>query len=230
MKCREFEERMNLLLDERRPLDGDAPLADHASGCEPCRQLLAGQQAVLAGLRFGRAARLSPEFSRRVLAQAEQPMEAVVLADRGPSRRAWAVVCGLMGIAAAMLVAVSIAAFNSAGNGNAATGPGQTGKKPLIVKADQENRAVAVSSPATTKNQSGAERASQRGTLSLFGQPPGAYRVAIADMASTLPDAVEKLDEVERYAPGIRPIRVSFSMLIDALWRTIPGMTSDESA
>jgi hypothetical protein len=32
---------------------------------------------------------------------------------------------------------------------------------------------------------------------------------------------------VERYAPGIRPIRVSFTMLLEALWRAIPGMSAD---
>jgi hypothetical protein len=230
MHCREFEERVNLLLDERRPLEGDAALAAHAACCEPCRQLLAGQQAVLTGLRFGRASRVAPDFPRRVLARAEKEpvLDAVVLPDRRPSRRAWAVVVGFAGVAAAMLVAVSIAALNSVGDSNVAESQGNGNAQPLVVKRRGPERGVAVGGSPREKDK--GNRAAPGRALSVFGQPPGVYRVAIADMASTLPGAVEKLDEVERYAPGIRPIRVSFSMLIDALWRTIPGMTPNESA
>jgi hypothetical protein len=235
MQCHEFESRLNLLLDERRPLAGDTLLAAHAAGCEPCRQLLAGQQAVLAGLRFGRATRLGPDFAQRVVDRAgEQPLEAVVLADRRPSRRMWAVVIGLVATAAAALIAVSIAAVNSGGDPNLAAGPNRgtgrnrgTGPGSVVVQPRGKDRKVAVATPSR-KNDGAANRVVRPGTLSLFGPPAGGYRVAIADVASTLPEAVEKLDEVERYAPGIRRIRVSFTMLIDALWRTIPGAAADE--
>ena len=45
--------------------------------------------------------------------------------------------------------------------------------------------------------------------------------------ADKYPEAVEQFENVERYAPGIRPLRVSFAMLWDALRRTIPGFYDD---
>ena len=62
---------------------------------------------------------------------------------------------------------------------------------------------------------------------SFIPRPAGGYGMAIADMATSLPDAVERIEEVERkYAPGIRPIRVSFAVLWEALWRSLPGLDS----
>jgi hypothetical protein len=45
----------------------------------------------------------------------------------------------------------------------------------------------------------------------------------------TLPEAVERFEEVERLAPGIRPLRASFSVIWDTLCRTIPGVRESEA-
>jgi hypothetical protein len=49
----------------------------------------------------------------------------------------------------------------------------------------------------------------------------------LGNFTAHLPEAVEQLDQVERYAPGIRPIRVSFTMMFDALRRVITGVESE---
>jgi hypothetical protein len=211
MQCREFENRLNLLLDERRPPGADTLLAAHAEACEKCGQLLAGHETLLAGLAHGKRLRsrgTSGDFSKRVVAQI------AVAEPVRPSRRAWLVAGSLLAAAAAVLVAVSIAAWNSVGGSNLAV------KAPL---APQTAEGVLAAHQAAPPN--APRLRPQSGVLSL-----GGYRNAIADVASTLPDAVERLDQVERYAPGIRPIRISFTMLLEALWRTIPGMGGDASA
>jgi SAM-dependent methyltransferase len=88
-------------------------------------------------------------------------------------------------------------------------------------------RAIAHSDPRS-RNGNG-RRAPTLGAFQLLPRG-GNYGVTLADMAtSSLPEAVERMEEVERYAPGIRPIRVSFAMLWNALWRSIPGLGSSES-
>jgi hypothetical protein len=56
----------------------------------------------------------------------------------------------------------------------------------------------------------------------------GSYQGTIDNLAVALPETVQRLDEVEHYAPGIRPIRISFGVLLDALWRTLPGSHDDD--
>ncbi|MBC7852784.1 MAG: hypothetical protein IAF94_05050 [Pirellulaceae bacterium] len=51
------------------------------------------------------------------------------------------------------------------------------------------------------------------------------YRDALNSLTAQLPSAVEKIDEVQQATPAIRPIRVSFSMAIGTLQRTIPNRT-----
>ena len=215
MQCREFEDRLNLLLDERRPPGGDPLLAEHAQSCEACGQLLAGHEALLMGLSHWKQRRLSRpagDFSRRVVAE-------VVAAEAvHPSRQAWLVAASLVATAAAVLLAVSIAAWNSLGDASVADSP------PVVPEAPDGSLAAHEAAAPTTR---GAR--ARPGALSLFAGPAGGYRAAIADVASTLPEAVERLDQVERYAPGIRPIRISFTMLLEALWRTLPGMSADQS-
>jgi hypothetical protein len=222
MQCREFEDRLNLLLDERQPPEADARLADHAAACEPCGQLLAGQRLLLAGLRKWRAPGVAADFSHSVVARSQSPaIEAVVLDAPAPRRRAaWLLAAGLLAAAAAALLAVSIAAWNSFGRGDSPEIA--TNSQPFPnSKALRSERIPQADGP----------RRSQPGAFSLLMQQPrGAYGVALADMASNLPDAVEQLDEVERYAPGIRPIRVSFTMLLQAFWRAIPGNGASHSA
>jgi hypothetical protein len=234
MQCQEFEDRLNLLLDERQRPQADPQLAAHAAQCERCCQLLAGQQALLAGLRqwkLNREAspRAAGHFAHRVVAQMKaEPALAVVVDRPRPSRRGWLVAAGLIATAAAVLLTVTITALNS-GDGTDVGGavvldPDRSPKNSSpTVTPRQPNRSIAADSPAPRTS----HRPFQPGALSLFAGPSGGYRAAIADVASNLPEAVERLDEVERYAPGIRPIRVSFTMLLEALWRAIPGLSSD---
>lgn len=215
MQCREFEEGLNRLLDERRAPEADASLIEHAATCEPCRQLFAGQRVLLSGLRQRAAVSVSADFSRRVLSTYQtEAAEAIVLETSSAARRAWQLAAMVLATAAALAVGVSI---------YLASQPGQpatvAANPPLAVPHVDPGGNLASGNLAGGKG----VRRHPAGGLSLYMRPSGGYGMAIADMASQLPEAVERMEEVERYAPGIRPIRISFAMLWDAFWRTLPG-------
>jgi hypothetical protein len=63
-----------------------------------------------------------------------------------------------------------------------------------------------------------------------LGMSLAAYGLSLENMAAGLPEAALRIDEMERIAPGIRPIRVSLVVLWDALRRAIPGMQPSEAA
>ena len=236
MKCHEFEGRLHNLLDDRQPPEADAQLVSHAANCEPCCHLLTGQRVLLAGLRRGVAHPPSGQLAQSVLArhvdachvvachQAE-PMEAVVLDGSSAGRRAWRVLAWVAATAAAVAIAVTIYLSSQPGRPNvAASSPAVESVRP--VGPSQPDRNI-VQHETRPRNGNG-RRGPSLGAFQLL--PRGGYGVTLADMAtSSLPEAVERMEEVERYAPGIRPIRVSFSMLWNALWRTIPGFGSSES-
>lgn len=48
--CREFEQRMNRLLDQRRSPTADATIFAHAERCSACREQLLSVEAVMAGM------------------------------------------------------------------------------------------------------------------------------------------------------------------------------------
>jgi hypothetical protein len=234
MKCHEFEDRLHALLDDRRSPAGDSALAAHAAACPACGQLLHGQQVLLSGLRAGLPP-LADDFAYRTLDRyladtSEAPLDAVVLAGPGRSllaRRAWQVAGWLLASAAAVLIGFSIFL---------ASRPADNAGNAVVTKDKKVRKTESSSQPLLADGQSGGgarsrpRREAVARDRSFIPRPAGGYGMAIADMATSLPDAVERIEEVERkYAPGIRPIRVSFAVLWEALWRSLPGLDSSES-
>lgn len=205
MQCHEFEQRLNDLLDERQSPERDQILAAHAAQCTDCRQLLVGQQVLLEGLRTGPGVGLRDRFAAAVIASHSGHAAATQLAaSRGlgadNSSLGWLVGLGLA-TAAAALVAVSIFLASEP-------------EGPQLAGVAGANQMGGLAGEDTGKSRARAKGLSQY-------TPDGGYGVAIAEF---VPEAVEQFENVERYAPGIRPLRVSFAMLWDALRRTIPGL------
>ncbi len=240
MNCHEFEDRLHRLLDDRQPPEADALLAAHAAECEPCWRLLVGQRMLLAGLRHSVAVKAGEvavmageQFAERVVAaHKSEAIEAVVLdSASGQSAsgqsRAWRAIMWLAATAAAVAIAVSIYLSSQPGRPNIAV------TRPNSKPSASEPRGPVPGDRAVAGNRDARpQRGGRRPGLALGGFPrlPTGYGATLADMAtSSIPQAVERIEEVERYAPGIRPIRVSFAMLWNALWRSIPGFGGDES-
>lgn len=78
MQCREFEERLQGLLDERRSLGDDAELGEHADGCEACREWAATLDEILGEL----SARVLPAtdavLQERIVAAVGNPFAAAI--------------------------------------------------------------------------------------------------------------------------------------------------------
>jgi hypothetical protein len=199
MHCREFEERLNDLLDEReRPAD-DRQLAAHAAQCGPCRQALAGHDALLSGLARAATPPLGRDFARRVIAATS--------AGPAPGRvhsaqRGWLAIGAALASAAAMLIGLSLA------------------------WRARDSDPAAIAGPTTASR----GRPSLTGADLLIQAPrfPNHVRTSFDELAIALPGAVDRLDEVEQIAPGIRPLRVSLFLIWDTLCRTVPGVRDSE--
>lgn len=215
MKCHEFEHRLNELLDARLVPERDLQLCAHARVCEACSQSLAGHAALLAGLRQP-GPTLMPDFSDRVVAASLAPGADAELPPAAP-QRSWWLVAAALATAASLLVVVGVGRTirqNRLRNDLTTQGPGTS--NPNRPDAKPKSRGIATMVPGRSAPRRYA-----------------AYGLQLNSFAATLPEAAQHLDEVERYAPGFRPLRMSFSMLLDALCRTIPGLNTparDEKA
>ena len=67
MHCHQFEERLQLLLDQRRQPESDGELRQHAERCGECREQLVAQQLLFSGLR--KQASLPADFAVSVVEQ-----------------------------------------------------------------------------------------------------------------------------------------------------------------
>jgi hypothetical protein len=226
MQCREFEQRLNDLLDERRSPQADPRLSAHAARCDRCRQLLSGQATLLLGLSQMVTPVPDRNFARRVVA------EVVVKPSGVAPRRIWLSLAACLVSAAAMLLTVSLVWYARRSN---TTGDGESaGARGTFAIARQRGPNLAL----MTKPVDGRRRAAGRDRPALTGadlllEAPRlpehlrSYYVAIDDLGAALPEAALRLDEVERSTPGIRPLRVSLFMIWDTLCRTIPGNRVD---
>jgi hypothetical protein len=225
MQCPEFERRLNDVLDERERPEADPLLSAHAAQCERCAQTLAGQEKLLMGLSWIATPALGREFARRIVA------EAVTKPSSMASHRAWLSLAACLASAAVMLLAVSMVWY--ARRGSATFGEKSAAARQSIAITPQRGHRLAITNPGRGQRPAaGRDRPALTGGDWLLEAPrlPGhlrSYRVAIDDLTIALPEAVERLDEVERLAPGMRPLRVSLSMIWDTLCRTLPGACVD---
>jgi hypothetical protein len=220
MQCHEFENRLNAVLDERNEPEADPRLTAHARDCPPCRQLLAGQRALFTGLRQSIAPPLKARFAQQVVARAGTPQPASI--SPAP-RRVWLAVGALLASAAAALLAVSLLWYARRGGPDVA--PDSSGQSSSVV----------TDSPSE-KQRGGSQQGRNVGSFAL-AQPgwiieaprlPDHVQTSIDHLPETLPATIERINQVERVAPGMRPIWRSFAFLWDALRHALPGARSEE--
>ena len=218
MRCREFEDRMNDVLDQRLVPERDEFLLRHAGECGSCRRLLDGEAALFAGLSRLETPPLSSRFAANILVRAGTTVEAARGTPRG-GRSTWlGIMAGLASLAAVVVVAVLIGLSR------------QDPARPTIAKQEptpaSKNIEVAKSSVPS--------KASGLPAVANIVKPPAIkpretgpdyahYREVINSLTARLPSAVESIDEVQQSTPAIRPLRASFSMAIGTLQKTIPN-------
>ena len=156
-------------------------------------------------------------------------MEAVVLDGPSAGRRAWQVL--------AWMAATAAAAGDCSIDLPVASQPGRPSGR-VVALGEQASRRRSQLPPRSSSDhdlvesdprpRSASPRAPSLGAFQLL--PRGGYGVASPTwLRRRFPTRSSGSRRSSGYAPGIRPIRVSFAMLWEALWRTIPGLGSSES-
>ena len=222
MQCREFEDRLNDLLDQRLAPERDVLLMRHAGECLDCRQLLNGQVTLFAGLKMLDKPVPSRQFAAVVLEKSGVSSASALHQQPRPKSRWVAIAAGVASLAAIVLVGVLIDMMSH-----------QPQSPPVARQPAPPGASLAVANSATPP--------ASVPPLAKAVTPPRVmppvpvrpeyqeYRDAINSLAAQIPTAVETIDEVQQSSPAIRPLRASFSMAIGTLQRTIPSRNKRET-
>jgi hypothetical protein len=229
MQCHEFERRLHAVLDEREAPEEDAILTAHAGRCLRCARLLAGQRALFFGLANRAAASQGRELSRGNIAAASSAPQR---RDRITTRRAWMAAAAACGAAAAVLLVISLG-WLARQNSPLEESRSLALPSAIVAKSTGSNRSrLAILQPGRRARH---ERARETSTFTggdLLLEAPRLsahyrhYCGAIDELAIALPGAVERLADVEQLAPGLRPLRVSLTIVWDTLCRALPSAKS----
>lgn len=226
MQCREFEDRMNDVLDQRLAPERDGLLVRHAGECSACRRLLDGQAALFSGLELCETPPLSGRFASAVLVQAEV-IPVATLAD-GNTRRNWKIKATIAAIASLAAVALVVVVIGLSRQKEPNIPVAKAPAPPVLPnKADVTKVPTAKAAPAPEIAKALPEV--RPVPTALAKQEYQEYREMLNNFGAQLPIAVEKIDEVQQSTPAIRPLRVSFSMAIGTLQRTIPNRTKRDN-
>ncbi|MGV3605445.1 MAG: anti-sigma factor family protein [Planctomycetaceae bacterium] len=234
MRCHEFEQQLQLNLDSRQGNMLTAAQAEHAAHCESCRRQALDFQQLVSALRPASSWKAPPALAQQIVAEVlkgrfadmdeleeTEANHAVApsppLYDVAPRRMSgW--MLGLLALSAVMLMGVGIAIVGQGKKEQ--SGPALVNSQPVpTTKTPAVNELQIVKSPPIAPSAvipQETELGANTETTSWE------YSTAIASLPKDIPDAVSKLEEVEEYAPGFRPIRASFSTAIDTLKRTWP--------
>lgn len=230
MKCIDFENRLNDLLDDRRSPQDDATLNAHAASCADCREVLVAQESLFRGLVLLQHRTVSPDFGKQVLREINSPAATFLPLPTEP-RRGW---LPMLATAAAILLAVGVSIWivNRNRNPGLAIQPAPRGGHGnlAIIKPGRSDKPQETHAPLVAPQ---PEVIAVQPRPNYTPEENEAYRQAMASLASQWSTnaqwsanpqwpQVEDLN-VEQYAPGIRPIRESFEVALDALLRTIPS-------
>jgi hypothetical protein len=219
MHCREFEDRLQAILDDRRTPQRDPRLREHAARCESCRQLLTDQAALLAGFSRRQAPQPRADFARQVVLAAT-----AASLRRNSARKTWLAIGVALASAAAVLLAVSLALYSRQTNEPVVAQPSL--RRPIA--PGPRSRGFAITLPAPMQQQLSPAKLRGVTGADLILEAPGlpgrlSYRGAIDELVTALPEAGYRLEQMEYVAPGLRPLRLSLSAIWETLCRTIPG-------
>jgi hypothetical protein len=225
MKCTDFEHRLNQLLDDRLRPESDPQLLAHAEGCFDCREMLAAQESLFLGmaqLKRRSVSDMEAGFGPRVLSELNASEAQISLPPPARQPIRWT---SVLSVSLAVLMAVSVGMWIVARNNrqNAIAQP-PTEKDPTglaLIQPGGAGRTKEVSPPQTAPASQPGELAATPPFFSLQADLDGAMATITSRWQSSNQWHMESID-VEQYAPGIRPIRESFEVAIDALLKTIP--------
>ena len=214
MQCHEFDDRLQLLLDHRLAPSNDALLCEHAEQCRACADLLRAQTRLFQGLAS--SARCNAQLAGAVAFSEQTVRNHQQQSLR--SRRAWRSLgwfSALSTITACGWLAFTFLPIHSQ--------PSQVVKEDItpntLPQATVAAPVLALSQPTAT---------SPRGA-SLPSQSYGQYRQVLESLAVQIGESPQLEDVGATLQPGLRPIRSSFGLALDALRRTLPRGKDERS-
>ena len=210
MHCETFELRVHAMLDERCGADADAELAQHASGCPTCHQLLADYTVLLGAVSSRAEAAVPTDLSDQVLSDLSRLRTSRARRVLGSNRR---LAAGLA-VAASLLIAAyfwidyrqDMAIYD--------------GMDRLSVEAEVR-RIKALLPLLSVLDQQGVETVCRETGRSMATLPTAVWLVT----SDSPPDPVLAAHTgwTRRVASGIRPLAISMVWALDALRSTLPS-------
>lgn len=256
MRCHEFDARLHHLLDARRDPEADPTLVEHARLCEGCHRTLVAQRRLFDVLRC--APFPQPTFGWKehlvaaLAAEARRNSLAAPTPAKGSARRLTSKLAISVAILAASVLAVGLATWlarfaqqpdarvlekqpaSASRFQGAAAGRLSRRHLPAVALArrprDQgHSPAVAPGNlplEATSLPWHPAELLLEAPRLPARWQQ---YRPSVDELVVALPQVAQRLDEVDQWAPGLRPLRLSLVRVWEALWPTTTWRHQDTS-
>ncbi len=228
MQCRDFEDRLNDLLDARQVPERDAILRRHAGECQTCRHFLDAQAALFTGMDLLETPPLPSHFAATVLKNSGSLFS---VSSHRPKSRWLAVAAGLSSLAAIVLVAVLIDMASQRPKENpAAVKPASPIATPSAIAVANDSDAKHLPTPESVAHavvppivppEMAAASADQKRL--------DEYQELFSSFTAGLPSAAKTMDDMQQSTPAIRPLRASFSMAIGTLQRTIPSRSKKDS-
>lgn len=242
MRCHDLEQQLQETLDLRRPIELSASQAAHVETCDHCRIQVQDFQQLRDVLTPRPKHSVNANFAQQIVVAALQgqfadndELELVPgkptpayrgYTPAGKQRSGWYI--AILSLSAIVLVGATLSMIPR-GQENAALHVANAGS-PAVAKVNvlpaptqaQENPAVVTTAPLVqpTDPDAAALATMPRVQTTNIGWE---YQMAISNWSKELPEAVSKLEEVQEFTPGLRPIKASFSTAIDTLLRTFPG-------
>lgn len=210
MRCRQFEERLQHLLDRRQAPSEDAHLMRHARRCPECRETLAACARMLDGLNLLELPVPDDDFSQRVVNRT--PVRRPPFAGRRVGNALAAVAAAL-----AMSLLLSVAWRTDRTESPPAAAPLIAAAAPL-----PENR-QATDAAANRTNPTPQHGPSLSTSLALAQQQPLSL---LLRWKETWGEAAWR--PVDDLADGLNPITVPLSVAVEEIRRAIPLGLADE--
>jgi hypothetical protein len=197
MLCKEFETRLQHLLDLRTDPESDDQLQTHVRLCSSCREQLATVSRLLDGLDLLEVPPLPDDFARRVVDQ-------VVPASRKKTNARW------ITFAAAIAATLLIALFSSIWN-DTKQSP-QTARD--VQRGPRDPAGIAQVPPSRMRE---ADDAAGDGWWMV-------PRDSIRELSQLYPEETRERhrQRVNQFADDLRPIATPFNAAMTAIRRTIP--------
>jgi hypothetical protein len=241
MRCHEFESRLQAVLDARRDPEQDRILLDHARVCDDCYSTLLAQRRLLDLLRCTLPPASGDDAKDRLVAVLEAEARRQRLAACVHPARTVRTVAPRVAVLAASLLSVGLAMWlaNAALDSKRpvlAQRPASSSSAPRHGSGGPPRRhlpAVAIARRPTAPMQPSQGEANLPAVeaASLPWHPADllleaprlpehwqTYRPAVDELVIALPQVAQRLDVVDAWAPGLRPLRMTLVWVWEALW------------